>query len=535
VLEISVLGPVEVRRDGHPVAVPGGKTAELLVRLALDAGTTVSADRLVDDLWAGASTRRNTLQAKVARLRRAVPEAIEGTYRLGVEPDQVDALCVLRDAAAGAKRLDGGDEHGARELSTAALERFRGELLPAAGDWAAPHRSQLEEARAKLIETQLTARMRLGEHVIADAEAAAQRRPKQPIAPWDYRYYAEKVRKARYDLDENEVKPYLQLERLREAMFWVAGELFGFDFVPVAGLPVVHPDVRVWEVVERDSRRHVGLWYFDPYARQGKRSGAWMNAYRNQERFACDIPTIVSNNANFVEGEPGVPILVSWTDAETMFHEFGHALHGLASDVRYPSLSGTSVVRDYVEFPSQLLEHWLSTPEVLEQFALHHETGEPIPPPLVAKIEQAAKFNQGFKTAEYLASALVDMKLHLAGDRDIDPRRFERATLAEIGMPREIVMRHRTPQFGHIFSGDGYSAAYYSYLWADTLSADAWEAFSEAPGGAYDRDVAQRLYDHVFSRGNTVDPELAYRAFRGRDPGTAALMRQRGFPITEEA
>jgi peptidyl-dipeptidase Dcp len=359
---------------------------------------------------------------------------------------------------------------------------------------------------------------------IADKEGAG-----ITIEPWDYRYYAEKVRKARYDLDENEVKPYLQLEKLREAMFWVAGQLFGFRFTPVTGVPVPHPDVRVYEVRGADGK-HVGLWYFDPYARPAKQSGAWMNEYRSQERFAGDVPAIVSNNANFVKGAPGEPILVSWDDAATMFHEFGHALHGLSSNVSYPSLAGTNVARDYVEFPSQLLEHWLETPEVLNRFAVHCQTGRPIPPALVAKIKRASKFNQGFATVEYLASAVVDMKLHLAGDVVIDPDAFERDTLAQLGMPKEIVMRHRTPQFQHIFADDGYSAGYYSYLWADTLSADAWEAFTEAKGGAFDEDLAKRLWSYVFSAGNTVDPAEAYREFRGRDAGIGALMRQRGFP-----
>jgi peptidyl-dipeptidase Dcp len=359
---------------------------------------------------------------------------------------------------------------------------------------------------------------------IADKEGATIR-----IAPWDYRYYAEKVRKAKYDLDENEIKPYLQLEKLREGMFWVAGQLFGLQFSPVAGVPVAHLDVRVFEVKDAGGR-HVGLWYFDPYARTGKRSGAWMNEYRTQERFEGEIPTIVSNNANFVKGRPGEPILVSWDDAETLFHEFGHALHGLCSNVHHPSVAGTNVARDYVEFPSQLLEHWLKTPEVLNQYAVHYQTGQPIPATLVAKIERASKFNQGFSTVEYLASALVDMKLHLAGDATIDPAAFERDTLAQLGMPSEIVMRHRTPHFSHVFADDGYSAGYYSYLWADTLSADAWEAFKKA--GPYDKSVARRLYEHVFSTGNTADPADAYRAFRGRDAGIGALMRERGFPET---
>jgi len=359
---------------------------------------------------------------------------------------------------------------------------------------------------------------------IADKEGAGVR-----IAPWDYRYYAEKVRKARYDLDENAVKPYLQLDKLREGMFWVAGQLFGLRFSPLQGVPVYHPDVVVYEV--RDGAgKHVGLWYFDPWARPYKQSGAWMNAYRDQERFDGEVPTIVSNNANFVKAGAGRPVLVSWDDATTMFHEFGHALHGLLSNVTYPSLSGTSVARDFVEFPSQVLEHWLPTPEVLGRFALHYQTGQPIPPDLVAKIDRARTFNQGFDTVEYLASALVDMKLHLAAGAPIDPDAFERDTLKALGMPGEIVMRHRTPQFSHVFASDGYSAGYYSYLWSDTLSADAFEAFTEG-GGPYDKAVAKRFLDQVLSVGNTVDPADAYRAFRGRDAGISALMRNRGFPV----
>jgi peptidyl-dipeptidase Dcp len=361
---------------------------------------------------------------------------------------------------------------------------------------------------------------------VADAEG-----DKLTLEPWDYRFYAEKVRKAKYDLDTNELKPYLQLDKLREGMFFVAQELFGlrFEALPPGTVPVYHPDVAVWAVSDLKGQ-HVGLWYFDPYARVGKQSGAWMNAYREQERFDGEVTTLVSNNSNFVKGQPGEPVLISWDDAVTLFHEFGHALHGLTSDVNYPSVSGTAVARDYVEFPSQLLEHWLPTQKILERYAVHHETGEPIPAELVAKVERAKNFNQGFATVEYLAGALVDMKLHLAAQPGarIDPDKFERETLAALGMPREIVMRHRTPQFGHIFSGDGYSAGYYSYLWSDTLTADAWEAFIEAKG-PWDRELARRLRDNVFSVGNTIDPTDGYRAFRGRDPGIDALMRKRGF------
>ena len=369
---------------------------------------------------------------------------------------------------------------------------------------------------------------------VADMQAVADRENAGiTIEPWDYRFYAEKVRAERYDLDPEAVRPYLQLENLREGMFWVAGELFGFDFAPAVGVSVPHPDVRVWSVSNRATGAPVGLWYFDPYARAGKRSGAWMSAYRNQERMDAPVTTIVSNNSNFTKPAAGQPVLISWDDAETLFHEFGHALHGLNSSVTYPGLSGTSVARDYVEFPSQLLEHWLSTPEVLQRFAVHAETGAPIPLATVEKLREASTFNQGFGTVEFLASALVDMRAHLAGTTPVDPAAFERETLAGYGMPREIGMRHRMPQFLHLFSSDGYAAGYYSYLWADVITADAFEAFEEG-AGPYDPEVARRLHDHVFAVGNTVDPAEGYRAFRGHDPSVSALMRDRGFPVPAE-
>ena len=432
-------------------------------------------------------------------------------------------------------RGDNGDEHDNNRIISDIL-RLRAERAKLLGHETHAH-WRLENTMAGTPERALelmdavwkpaVARVR---EEVADMQALANREGHNlTIEPWDYSYYAEKVRKAKYDLDANEVKPYLQLDSLRAGMFWVAGELFGFDFKPAVNVPVFHPDVRVWEVTNRSDGRHVGLWYFDPYARTGKRSGAWMTAYRRQQTMDEPVTTLVSNNSNFVKGRPGEPVLVSWDDAVTLFHEFGHALHGLSSNVRYPSLSGTAVARDYVEFPSQLLEHWLSTPEVLQRFAKHYETGEPIPQALVDRIERAATFNEGFATTEYLSSALVDMKLHLAGDRPIDADAFERATLAEIGMPREVVMRHRTPQFMHIFSSDAYSAGYYSYLWSDVLTADAYTAFTEA-GGPYDAEVAKRLRQHVFSAGNTTDPAEAYRRFRGRDPRIEALLQKRGFP-----
>jgi peptidyl-dipeptidase Dcp len=431
-------------------------------------------------------------------------------------------------------RGDNGDAHDNNRIITEILQlrAERAKLLgyPTHAHW------RLENSMAKTPERAMELMMQVWKPAVqrvheevADMQALADKEGAGvKIEPWDYRYYMEKVRKARYDLDQNEVKQYLQLEKLREGIFWVAGELLNFKFTPVTDVPVYHPDVRVWEVTDRTTGKRIGLWYFDPYAREGKRSGAWMNAYRSQERVNGEVTTIVSNNANFVKGKPGEPVLVSWDDAVTMFHEFGHALHGLSSNVTYPSLSGTAVARDYVEFPSQLMEHWLSTPEVLQRFALHYQTGKPIPQELVEKIKRASTFNQGFATTEYLSSALVDMKLHLAGSEKIDPDAFEKKTLAELGMPDELVMRHRTPQFAHVFSSDAYSAGYYSYLWADVITADAFGAFTEA-GGPYDKKVAERLRKYIFSVGNTVDPAEAYRSFRGRDPRVEALMVKRGF------
>jgi peptidyl-dipeptidase Dcp len=431
-------------------------------------------------------------------------------------------------------RGDNGDEHDNNATITQILQ-LRAERAKLLGYQTHAH-WRVENQMAKTPERAMDLMMavwkpavqRVHEEV-ADMQAlVAKEGSTFQIAPWDYRYYMERVRKAKYDLDQNEVKPYLQLDKLREAIHWVAGELFNFKFTPAPNVPVAHPDIKVWEVSDKTTGKHIGLWYFDPFARPGKRSGAWMNAYRSQERVNGEITTIVSNNANFVKGKPGEPLLISWDDASTMFHEFGHALHGLNSNVTYPSLSGTAVARDYVEFPSQLMEHWLSTPQVLQKFALHYQTGKPIPQELVDKINRTKTFNQGFATVEYLAAAILDMKLHLLGDKKIDAREFEKEALAEIGMPKEIVLRHRLPHFLHVFSSDSYSAGYYSYLWSDVLTADAFGAFTEA-GGPYDRKVADRLRKSIFSVGNTIDPAEAYRNFRGRDPKVEALMKKRGF------
>ena len=430
-------------------------------------------------------------------------------------------------------RGDNGNAHDNKKIITEilALRAQRAKLLGYAthAHWrVADSMAKTPEAAMKLMMQVWPAAVAREHEEVADMQAIADREQAGiKIAGWDYRFYAEKVRKAKYDLEMTEVKPYLQLEKLREGMFWAAGELYGFTFTQVFGLPTANPDVRVWEV-RSSAKLFVGLWYFDPYARPGKNSGAWMSEYRGQQDLDGPVAPIVSNNTNFVKDESGGPLLISWDDAVTLFHEFGHALHGLNSDVTYPSLAGTNVVRDFVEFPSQLNENWLSTPEVLSRFAVHYQTGQPIPPALAAKIKKASTFNQGFATVEYLASALVDMKLHLAGDRPVDVDEFERTTLASLGMPPEMVMRHRTPQFAHIFSSDAYSAGYYSYLWAEVLDHDAFEAFIEA-GGPYDKNVAKRLHDDIMAVGNSVDPGQAYRNFRGSDPKIDGLLRARGF------
>ena len=368
---------------------------------------------------------------------------------------------------------------------------------------------------------------------VADMQVIVDKEPKSEngggfkIQPWDYRYYAEKLRKAKYDLDLNEVKPYLQLEHVREAMFYAAGRMYGLSFTKLSGIPVFDPQMSVYEVKDRAGKR-VGLWYFDPYARPGKNSGAWMNAYREQYKMDGGQTTIVSNNANFVRGKAGEPITISFDDAKTMFHEFGHALHGLNSNVTYPTLSGTNVARDYVEFPSQFNENYFLTPEVLK--ILVNDKGQPMPAELVAKIRRAHTFNQGFQTVEAQASALVDMKMHLAGSTPVEPHAFEKTTLAELGMPSEIVMRHRIPQFGHVFAGEGYAAGYYGYLWAEVLDHDAYEAFTQT-GNAYDPATAKRFHDDILQVGDTVDPAVAYRTFRGRDATADALLRDHGFPV----
>lgn len=373
---------------------------------------------------------------------------------------------------------------------------------------------------------------RVGEEV-ADMQAIADE-DGITIEPWDYRYYSEKVRQDKYDLNSEEVKQYLQLEKLREGMFYVAGELFDFAFTPVpeGSVPVFHPDVRVWEVTQKSTGDHIGLWYLDPYSRPGKRSGAWATTYRAFETFDGTTNVLAANNSNFVKGAPGASVLISWDDARTLFHEFGHSLHYLSSNIAYPGLNNG--VRDYTEFQSQLLERWIFTDPIIENYLVHVESGEPIPDELVAKIKRTTNFNQGFGTTEYLASALMDMYFHIADPEGLDADEFERQKLAELGMPSELPMRHRSPHFRHIFGGEAYAAGYYGYMWADVLTADAAEAFEAAPGGYYDEEMSAKLVKYLFAPRNAMDPADAYRAFRGRDADVEAIMRDRGFAIPDQ-
>lgn len=347
------------------------------------------------------------------------------------------------------------------------------------------------------------------------------------IEPWDWRYYADQVRMARHNLDEAIIKPYFQLDRIIEASFETAHRLFGLSFQELKDFPKYHPDIRAWQVLDADGR-DVGTFIGDYFARSSKRSGAWMSAFRSQERLTGDIRPIIVNVMNFAKGGAGEPSLLSFDDARTLFHEFGHGLHGLLSNVTYPLLAGTAVSTDFVELPSQLYEHWLSQPDILRRYATHYRTGEPIPEELLERLMAARNFNQGFATIEFLASAFVDLELHRRKDlSNLNASAFEAETLRKIGMPREIIMRHRTPHFTHVFSGDGYSSGYYSYLWSEVLDADAFTAFEET-GDAFNRDMADRLKQYIYSAGNLRDPAEAYTAFRGRLPTADALLAKRG-------
>jgi peptidyl-dipeptidase Dcp len=346
------------------------------------------------------------------------------------------------------------------------------------------------------------------------------------LKPWDWRYYAEKRRKALYDVDQSEVAPYLPLEGMIAAAFDVAHRLFGVSFVERDDVRLPNPDARAWTALGPDGAP-IALFVGDYFARDSKHSGAWMSALRDQQKLGGRVLPIVVNVMSFARGG-GEPCLLSLDEAHTLFHEFGHALHGMLSDVTYPLLSGTNVARDFVELPSQLFEHWLERPGTLRRFARHYRTGQPMPEALIERLEAARRFNQGFATTEFVAAALFDMELHLVADPGaLDVAEFERRTLAAIGMPSAIATRHSAPHFQHVFSGEGYSAGYYSYLWSEALDADAFEAFEQA-GDDFDPELAERLKRFVYAAGNTREPDEAYRAFRGADPSPDALLRKRG-------
>ena len=430
-------------------------------------------------------------------------------------------------------RGDNGDKNDTK-ATIAGIVKLRAERarlldFPSHAQWRMSDTMALEPkaAQALMMRVWPAAVGRVKEEV-ADMQAiAAKEGAAITIEPWDYLFYAEKVRKARYDLDQAQLKPYFELNNMVAAALWSAEQRYDIKFTEITGkVPVFHPEVRVFEVTDAPSGTHRGLFYLDNFARAGKRSGAWASSYRTQYKLDRGVTTISSNNNNFVKGAAGEPVLISLDDATTLFHEFGHALHSLLQDITYPGLSTTP--RDFVEYPSQVNEHWLLTREVLDKYARHYQTGQPMPQALVNKVKESEKFNQGYATVEYLAAAILDMELHTRPDGVVDVTAFEREQLARIGMPREIALRHRLPHFDHLFGSDAYSAGYYSYLWSDVMAADTWQAFVDA--GPWDKPLAARLRTHILSNGNTSDRAEAYRRFRGRDPDVAALLAKRGFP-----
>ncbi len=477
--------------------------------------------------------------AKAAAKERNLPADV---YAIVNTRSAVDPILTFADNRALRERVwrafvNRGDNGGANDTNQVIaqivkLRADRAKLLgfPTHAHW------RMQDTMAKTPERGQELMMRVWPAAVArvkeevrDQQAMAKKLGQNiTIEPWDYRYYQEKVRKERYALSQDEIKPYFELSNMINGMFWAAGQLYDLDFKENTGtVPVWHPDIRTFEVTDRRDGSMVGLFYMDNYARTGKRSGAWATTYRSRSGLLGEDIVLGSNNNNFTKPAPGEPVLISLDDAETLFHEFGHAIHYFLSDVYYPSFNGTP--RDFVEYPSQVNENWLLTPEVLNRFAKHYRTGQPMPQPLVQKIEKASTFNQGFATTEYLSSALVDMALHLQPGGVVDPDAFERETLTRLGMPKELVMRHRLPQFNHLFSSDAYSAGYYSYLWSETMDADTWAAFEEA-GSAWHKPTADRFRAALLSTGNETDRAEAYRAFRGRDPDVNALLKKRGFP-----
>jgi peptidyl-dipeptidase Dcp len=544
VLELTHRGFV---RSGAKLGEEDKKRLAAIVERLASLGTTFSQNVLADesgwtlplasdDDMAGMSEAMRADAARAAADRGTDGGHLVTLSRSSVEPFlQFSARRDLRKTAfeAWTKRGENGGTTDNRAI-IAETVRLRAERARLLGFETFAH-FKLDDTMAKtpenvrqLLESVWTpARARAARERDALQDVARGEGSNAEIEAHDWRFYSEKLRKVQYDIDDAELKPYLSLDGMIEAAFYTAGRLFDLEFVENKSLALYHPDARAFEVRDR-SGKHVALFIGDYYARPSKRSGAWMSNFREQHGLDGEVRPIIVNVMNFAKPAEGRPALLSLDDARTLFHEFGHALHGMLSDVTYPRISGTSVSRDFVELPSQLFEHWLMQPQVLRKFARHTETGAPIPDDLIARVQAARAFNQGFATVEYTSSAIVDLAFHLLGpDAQIDVTDFERQTLERIGMPKEIVMRHRSPHFTHVFSGDGYSAGYYSYLWSEVLDADAFEAFEET-GDCFNPEVARRLKEHIYSSGGRHEPEEAYRAFRGRLPSTEPLLRKRG-------
>ncbi len=431
---------------------------------------------------------------------------------------------------------NGGDsDTNATIARIVALRAERAKLVgyPSHAHWRMYNTMAVDPAKAEALMMRVwpAAVARVREEVADMQKVADKEKAKIKIEPWDYLYYAEKVRKAKYALDQDELKPYFELGSMIAGAFYMAEQLYGLTFEEITGkVPVFHPEVRVWEVKDKATGAYRGLFYGDYFARAGKRSGAWASMYQGHETFTGTVKTpITSNNNNFVKAAPGEPVLISLDDAQTLFHEFGHALHGLLMEVAYPGLATTP--RDFVEYPSQVHEMWVLTRPILDKFGLHVKTKKPMPQKLIDKVEAAKRFNQGYATVEYLSAAIVDMAIHTSTAGSFDARTFERETLQRIGAPPEVAMRHRLPQFNHLFQSDAYSAGYYSYLWSEVMDADTREAFTEA-GDVFHKPTADKMRKFILAPGNSTDRAEAYRQLRGRDPDVKALLEKRGFPIT---
>ena len=518
-----------------------GEINQRLAKLFTDFGNRVQAD---EDTWV--TLTKDELaglpESLVASYKAAASERKLDGYAVVNTRSAVDPFLTFSDNRAKRekvwrafiKRGDNGDKNDTNAIipEIVKLRAERAKLLgfKSHAHWRMSDTMAKDPARAQKLMMRVwpAAVARVKQEVRDMQKLATKLGHKITIEPWDYRYYMEKVRKQRYDLDQNEFKKYFELENMIAASYYMAEKLYGYAFEEITGkVPVFHPDVRVFRVTNKADGSHVGFLYRDDFARQYKRSGAWQATYQDQQKLDGQVDAIVSNNNNFTKAGKGQPVLISLDDAETLFHEFGHALHALTNDTTYPSLGGTP--RDFVEFPSQVHENWVLTREILDKYALHYKTKQKMPQELIDKMRAASTFNQGFATVEYLSAAIVDMKLHTDPKGEVDPKAFEKTTLKAIGMPKQIVLRHRLPHFQHLFTSDSYSAGYYSYLWSDVMAADAWEAF-EKTKDPWHPETAKKFKEIILATGDAIDRAEAYRKFRGRDPKVEALLKNRGFP-----